>query len=152
MHATRRWLILGSLTVALLAGCASLLESERWERVVGIIEDTAPVADADPWWSPIQLPEIVQSGVPFTASVITLGSSSCTRADGADVEIAGLVAEITPYDLTARNAVCTSDLARHPRSVTLRFDSPGEAVIRVHGRTLLTDEPTLYEPRILVEP
>jgi hypothetical protein len=132
--------------VATLLGCASLVGPERtWERQVGVIEIGG---DQPP---PIELPDTVEQGVPFATSVVTFGSSTCVRADGAEVNTSGLTAHIIPYDLVAVTGVCTDDLAPYPREVTLQFDEAGEATVRVLGRTLL-GEPAQYETRLLVLP
>jgi hypothetical protein len=135
-----------ALLVVAFLGCASPVGSEpTWERQVGAIEiggDQAP---------PIELPETVERGVPFASTVVTFGSSVCVRADGAEVDMSGLTAHITPYDLVAVTGVCTDDLAPYAREVTLQFDEVGEATVRVLGLTLF-GEPAQYEARVLVLP
>lgn len=96
---------------------------------------------------PITLPATVKRGVSFDATVTTYGSSSCTRADGAEVQVRGLIAEVTPYDLTNRRGICTADLRAFPRTVSLRFDEAGEATVRVNGRS-----GARHEARITVQP
>lgn len=141
-------LFYGLFGLLLFTGCASLLEPHRWERVVGVIDIGGEISP-----SPIQVPDVVQKGVPFTATVVTYGSGTCTRGDGAEVQVTNLTAEITPYDLEARGEViCTDDLVPYPRTVTLRFDTVGEAVVRVLGRPLNSDAPVQYETRISVQP
>lgn len=130
--------------VVAFLGCASPLGPEhQWERQIGMIE----IGGAQQ--PPIELPDTVEQGVPFASTVVTFGSSTCARADGADVHVGGLTAHITPYDLVAVTGVCTADLGPHPREVTLRFDQAGEAVVRVLGRDEL-GEPTQYEARLRV--
>ncbi|MDQ3555469.1 MAG: hypothetical protein M3409_01650 [Gemmatimonadota bacterium] len=137
-----------SLGLLVLAGCSSVLAPGGWERVVGVIDTGSAFSPA-----PIRLPDEVRKGVPFTATVVTYGSGSCTRADGADVKTAGLTADITPYDRERTgNVICTGDLRPYSRTVTLRFDAAGEALIRVRGRSLRTDGPEQYETRISVQP
>jgi hypothetical protein len=118
------------LAAAVLAGCASMLESREWERVVGVI---------DPGGMPVpsyQAPDTVQAGAQFQVHVTTYGSSTCTRADGAEVRrLSGTVAEITPYDRQPLSGICTSDLVPFPRTVDVRFDEAGEALIRIVGRS-----------------
>jgi hypothetical protein len=63
------------------------------------------------------------------------------------VHARGLVAEITPYDLTDRRGICTAGLRAFPRTVSLRFDETGEAALRVNGRS-----GARYETRINVQP
>jgi hypothetical protein len=115
------------LPLLLLAGCG-ILDPVRWERVVGMIMP-------DPGIPVVVAPESARAGVSFQVRVVTRGSSSCTRADGAEVHVNGLVAEITPYDRVQRGPVaCTADLSPIPREVSLRFAAAGEAVVRVIGR------------------
>ena len=97
------------------------------------------------------MPATLRRGVAFSATVATVGSSSCTRADGAEVTVTGLLAEVTPYDRKAIGSVCTPDLAQFPRPVTLRFDQAGDAVVRVHGFTLGIRAST-YEAHVTVTP
>ena len=92
----------------------------------------------------LEMPANATAGVSFEITVTTVGSSSCTRADGASVAVSGLVADVTPWDLVAPvGAVCTDDLAPFPRRVTLRFSGAGTATIRLHGRGGLTYEAAL---------
>lgn len=132
--------------MAAFLGCTSPFGAERqWERQVGTIEIGGT---QEP---PIQLPDTVEQGVPFASTVVTFGSGSCVRADGADVNVSALTAHITPYDLVATTGSCTRDLAAYPREVTLQFDEVGEATVWVHGRGL-QGEPTQYEAQLLVLP
>lgn len=135
-----------TLAALLFAGCTPLLGPDGWERVVGIVDTESRLS------TPIALPETARAGIAFTATVTTHGSGSCTRADGADVRIDGLNADVTPYDREARRGVCTDDLAAFPRGVTLRFDVAGEARVRVLGRPLLSGAPAVYESRLTVLP
>lgn len=113
--------------ILITAGCPAILGSD-WVRRVGNI------VAGGPGTPPITLPATAQRGVPFTATVTTHGSSSCTRADGAEVSMqSASTVQVTPYDLVNVAGVCTADLHPFPREVTLRFDQAGEATIRVHG-------------------
>ncbi|TVP48685.1 MAG: hypothetical protein EA350_02985 [Gemmatimonadales bacterium] len=137
--------LLGSVfSLVVFSGCTSPLESDGpWERRIGVIE----IGGSQ--WPPIQLPDTVRQGVPFAATVLTFGSSTCVRADGAEVHRIGRTAHVIPYDLVAVAGVCTDDLGPHPREVTLQFDQAGEAVVRVLGRTLLGAS-AQYEAQVLV--
>jgi hypothetical protein len=117
-----------ALPLLLLAACV-LPTDPGWERVVGEI---APEFSSS---QTLAAPREAVAGMPFTVTVTTVGSSSCTRPAGASVRVTGLVAEITPMDEQATRAqLCTLDLSPFPRPVTLRFTTPGEAVVRVLGR------------------
>ncbi|HSM72920.1 MAG TPA: hypothetical protein VK851_15380 [Anaerolineales bacterium] len=104
---------------------------EYTERVVGLI----PI-DRFPDLVVIDVPLEVQVNKPFTVSVTTYGSSSCTTVDGADVKITDNVAEITPYDRQpiGNDVECTADLALHPRDIIVTLSVPGRATIRVIGQ------------------
>ncbi|CAN5802438.1 hypothetical protein BH23GEM11_BH23GEM11_04730 [soil metagenome] len=147
MHRLKLAFHLGLIcSVAATSGCSGPVGSDReWERQLGVI-DTGGFQPP-----PIVLPETVEQGVPFTATVLTFGSSGCVRADGADVHLSGLTAHVRPYDLIAvsANVVCTDDLGPHPREVTLRFDAAGEATVLVLGLTQ-QGASTQYEARLQV--
>jgi len=122
------------LGVALLApfllwgglACRSVVDQER-RRIVGVIESGDGLLPL-----PI-LPDTVQAGVPFTATVSTFGSP-CTRPDGTDVQTTGLVADLIPYDLLPPpETVCEASITAFPRSVTLIFTTQGAGLVRLHG-------------------
>jgi hypothetical protein len=90
-------------------------------------------------------PDTVTAGIPFVVIVQTFGSSSCTRAAGADVTLSSLTATIVPLDSVPyrRDAICTMDLRAFPRnvSVTLRPAGPGTVAVAgrgAHGDTTIT--------------
>ncbi|MGH7471145.1 MAG: hypothetical protein ACRENP_24620 [Longimicrobiales bacterium] len=113
----------------LIAACSSTTESEDWRRVVGQMEPAFSSVQA------VQAPSEAVVNAPFVVTVNTLGSSSCTRADGAVASVAGRTALITPYDLVAPSGTsCTRDLRSFPRSVSLRLTSVGDGLIRVQAR------------------
>lgn len=131
----------------LLAACSGVTGPEPGSRrVVGVIDIGSRVPGS------LAVPDTVAAGAQFTVTVTTFGSSSCTRADGAEVEVRGLVAEIVPYDREATGArVCTDDLRPFPRKVTVSFAGPGQATVRVRGRALGGGSPVL-ETRVVVRP
>jgi len=121
----RSWSPLGAL---LLTACSSV-SGPDWTRSVGVIEPRLSFMQT------LRLPAEVTAGVPFTATVTTLGSSSCTRSDGAETTIDGAGADITPYDLKRTGEVaCTDDLGSFPRDVQLTFADAGDVRVRVLGR------------------
>ncbi|MEW5931336.1 MAG: hypothetical protein AB1941_28045 [Gemmatimonadota bacterium] len=129
-----------------LAACGGGLSDPGSRRVPGVI-DTGGGGDRA-----LAVPDTVAAGAPFTVAVTTFGSSSCTRPDGAELEVRGLVAEVVPYDREAAGArVCTDDLAPFPRDVTVRFASPGRATVRVRGRDL-RGRPAVVEAGVVVRP
>jgi hypothetical protein len=116
----------------LLAACSSNgTEPDEWRRVVGQIEPSLSSVQA------VRVPAAAVVNVPFSITINTVGSSTCTRADGAAAAVAGQLALVTPYDRIAPDGTgCTRDLRAFPRDVSLRFSSPGEARIRVQARGL----------------
>jgi len=130
------------LACGVMAACSADPADPKDSREPGIIE----IYTSGPTSGVLQLPGTIRAGETFQATVITYGSSSCTHADGADVQQSASLAEITPYDLWASAyAVCTEDLHSFPRSVSLRFDAPGDAVIRVRGRSLFRTEAVIEQ-------
>ncbi|HEY0735724.1 MAG TPA: hypothetical protein VGD69_12510 [Herpetosiphonaceae bacterium] len=86
----------------------------------------------------------------ITLTVNTYGSSTCRTAGGANVEVVGLTAIITPFDrLPVGDVMCTDDLRSHPRTVNVRFAEPGEALIRVIGQSF-DGRQTVTEQRITI--
>jgi hypothetical protein len=107
---------------------------------------------------PLITPDTVRARADFDVVVRTFGSSSCVRADGAHVRASDRFAEITPLDsylVGPEGLLCSADLAEHPRRISLRFVSPGEAVVQVRGRRLTTSSDTheivIITERITVE-
>ena len=129
-----------------LAACSSATGADR-ERVVGVIS-IYPDRETP---GTLVVPDTVSAGASFTAEVTTFGSSSCTRAAGAEVSSEGRVAEIVPFDFeaTGANVVCTDDLRAFSRLVQLRFSTVCEAVVRVRGVDLW-GAPATRERRIVV--
>jgi hypothetical protein len=114
------------LCCLLLCACSPAVDPDPWERVVGTIETGLGEV--------LLAPDAVTAGVPFTITVTTRGSSSCTRADGAHVVVQGRIAAVTPYDRVNTRGACTDDLHPFPRDVELTFAVSGSALIRVYDR------------------
>jgi hypothetical protein len=66
-------------------------------------------------------------------TVSTFGNA-CIAEAGADVVVRGLEATVTPYDQEYQG-VCAEILKANPRTVAVVFDQPGEARVRVRGRS-----------------
>ncbi len=110
-----------------LAGVACHASLRRKEsRVIGDITGAGDVMEV------IGAPNQVEVGQPFDVTVTTFGSS-CIRAERGDVEIIGLIALITPYDIHS-NSTCMEYLRPYSRIVKVRFDAVGIGVLRVKGR------------------
>ena len=119
--------LMSALTAGLTACNALFGDGDGERREIGVI-DAGTSTDA------LVMPDTVQAGVPFAITVTTFGS--CLRPDGVDIHVAGATADITPYDITlGSGVVCPAILVDFPRSVTLSFDTPGTATVRLHGRS-----------------
>ena len=114
------------------------------KRVIGLV----PI-DKFPDLIVIEVPPEVHANQPFTVTVTTYGSSSCTTVDGADVQVTDVVVEITPYDRQpiGDNVVCTADLASHPREVVVTLSTLGHTTIRVVGQNF--DGESIVEENIV---
>lgn len=155
------------LAGAALAGC-EVPTGLRGSRRVGILEwrpHTSTVlparvrlnraASVD--HAAVAAPDIVTAGVPFTATVTTIGADYCWQAADAKVEMDDATAVITPYDsvLDDPDIGCAHAHRELLHPVRLRFTRPGEAVLRVHGRRVVgrdfdEDEAVVVEKRIRV--
>jgi hypothetical protein len=121
--------VYGSLILLLLLGCAAPSAPDGWQRVVGWSDPTLSSVQA------IKFPAEVTVNQPFTVTIITRGSSSCTRGDGAQAVVSQTVATVTPYDFVAPpNTSCTRDLHSFPREVSVTFTSVGPARLRLNTR------------------
>ncbi len=138
--------------LALSAACATAPDQavvdSQWQREVGWIMQDESLGGV------IQMPDTVRLNTPVVATVVTRGSSSCTRADGAEVAGGGAMLRVTPYDRVApAGTPCTRDLAAFPRQVELRFTAAGSAEVVVVGRGSLPDPtPVQVTRRVTVIP
>lgn len=135
------------LLAATLAACSPATEPE-WKRDIGTLlpaEFGAMAVDA---------PTSARAGVSFDVTVTTVGSSTCVRASGATVTVAGLTAIVVPMDERyVGPRMCTDDLAPHPRRVSLRFPAAGSAILRVSGRRSADPaQDTVIERQITIAP
>src|SRR5437660_12822436 len=93
--------------------------------------------------APVVMPDTVNVGVPFLATVTTFGGA-CDHPDGSDVSTRGLLADVTPYDLLPPpETICIALLRASPRSIALTFTAPGTGVVRLHGRSFGGGDVTL---------
>jgi hypothetical protein len=136
------------LVLAMLPACGGPgTTPPTTERVIGLIP-----TDRFPELTVLHAPPEVRANQPFTITVTTYRSSSCTVIDGAEVQVTGVVASITPYDRQPGGDVgCTADLAHHPRDVQVTLSSAGRATIRVIGQNF-DGERTTNERVITVVP
>ena len=120
------------VALGVAVGCAresAPVEVGSWSRAVGFI-DSGGIPT-----TPLAVPDTVHARASFAVTVSTFGSTGCIRADLSQVQVAGSVADITPYDSVWSNTPpCPPGWQGYPRAVDLRFDSAGVARIRLHGR------------------
>ena len=94
------------------------------------------------------VPDTVRAVTPFTITVSTFGN--CLRPDGASAQVSGQAASVTPYDVTlGSDVVCPAVTVPFPRTVTLAFDTPGTAAVRLHGRGCSTPMITIEETAVV---
>lgn len=81
--------------------------------------------------------------------VWTIGSDSCWKEDGAEVDKKDSSIVITPYDLPNGKGSnnCFQILTSLSRNVEIKFNTPGEKMIQVKGRQVRDDseEETMIE-------
>jgi hypothetical protein len=122
-RAGRRVLPLTATVV--LAGCSD----PDWTRVVGTLNlgtERTIIATA---------PTQVAAGEEFVLTVATVGSSSCTRADGNDLTVSGSVARFVPYDeVPTDDRGCIRNEAPFPHTDVLSFPQPGTSTVWVVGK------------------
>jgi hypothetical protein len=116
------------LAVATLLACSDAGPSAdaQWTVLIGQIVGPTPPVDA---------PDTVIRREVFSVTVVTFGSSSCTRPAGADVLNLHHVLSIVPLDsVRTGDGPCTADLTTHPRMVAGVFPIVGTVVVAVSGR------------------
>jgi hypothetical protein len=140
------------------AACNSITAPGPNGRQLGILEWQTTAAAAlgsagnEMQEQVLSAPDTVAAGVPFVATVTTIGASGCWQADGATTKMAAQQATITPYDFVRTHfsdgtpAVCTTALVSLPRTVTITFTTKGEATIRVEGRVVRNGDLTSTQP------
>jgi hypothetical protein len=108
-------------TVSLPSACAVLDPTFPEEALVIFYGDTARVS----------APASATRGVAFQVSVPTFGGGCTRKIARTETNVSGALAEIRPYNETHRADVCTDDLLMLTHTVSVRFDEPGPATIRV---------------------
>ena len=99
----------------------------------------------------VTAPAAVQAGQEFQVTITTFGGG-CERAGDTGLILAENGANVMVYDFTTAtrpDVACTMVLKRLPHTVTLRFDRPGEALIRIWGRRIGADAPPAGVPVVL---
>ena len=96
-------------------------------------------------------PDTVTAGEEFEITIATFGGGCETVGDTA-VVVSAAGADVWVYDFTTATqpeVACEDILRRLTHTVTLRFDQPGERVLRVWGRRVGPETPGLGVPTVL---
>ena len=123
-----------------LLACTSLFAAAACPGVTGLTErwEPRPAYLVDAETAQVVVPARVNAGAEFQVRVTTYGGG-CHRQGktGVSVSERTRMAEVTPFDeLNVAAEVCTDILKMFSHTVAVRFDQPGTAVVRVHGRRL----------------
>jgi hypothetical protein len=121
-------------------------------RVIGIIDYNGQSQNV------ITLPKSVKAGKPFDVEIKTQGSG-CEREGDTSVVMMPDGASITLFDFTTATqpgVVCTMVMKTFSHKATLKFDQPGEMLLRVWGRSIgantpMDGEPVIVEKKVKVE-
>jgi hypothetical protein len=117
-----------------------------WTRVMGTVS-----IDPDRTVE-VTVPAEVDAGEDFIVTVITIGSSNCTRADGNALDVANGLARFVPYDeVPSDDRACFRDAAPFPHTDVLRFGEPGLKILRVVGQFQLPDTVVLDSVDVEIE-
>lgn len=99
----------------------------------------------------VSAPNTVRVHEEFPVKITTYGGG-CDREGDNGVIVTRTGATVMVYDFTAAtrpDVICAAVFKRLPHTVTLRFERPGEALIRIWGRRIGVDTPPLGAPTVL---
>ena len=99
----------------------------------------------------VTAPSTVAVGEEFKITITTFGGG-CEREGTSSTIITATGATIMVYDITSAihpRVICTAEIRRLPHRLSLRFEKPGQGVIKVWGRRVGPDTPPLGVPAIL---
>jgi len=121
-------------------------------RVLGIIDYNGQSQNV------ITVPHGVKAGKEFDVKITTQGGG-CEREGDTSVVMTENGASVTLYDFTTATQAatpCTKILKTFSHTATLKFDQPGEMLLRVWGRAIAADtppdgQPVVVEKKIKVE-
>jgi hypothetical protein len=127
-------------------------EVAKEARVLGIIDYNGQSQNV------ITAPNSVKPGKEFEVKIATQ-SGGCEREGDTSVVLMQNGASITLYDFTTATqpgVACAMILKTFTHTVTLKFDQPGEMLLRVWGRAIGADtppdgQPVVVEKKITVE-
>lgn len=123
-----------------LLACTSLLATAACPGIAGLTErwERRPAYLVDDQEARVVVPAQVNAGADFQVNITTYGGG-CQRQGETEVSVSQptRTADVTPYDETNVAAeVCTQELKMFSHTATVRFEQPGTALVRVHGRRL----------------
>ena len=130
----------GGLLVALTAAaaCTDAFDPVPTGKQLSIVDAGSPAG----FPSGIVVRDTVLAGL-VAIRYHSYGSSSCNRPDGEDVTTAGTVVTIVAYDkFVSPTTACTADFGVFPRDVLVSLE-PGTIELRVRGKRLSADSPTI---------
>ena len=115
--------------LVLMSCSSSTTEPDGWRVLPGVVDPSLSSVQA------VVAPAQVSAGSQFEVTVYSLGSSTCARPVGTQVEKRETVVRITPLVRYAPpGSSCTRDLRASPHVVMLRLDRIGEATLRIEAR------------------
>ncbi len=130
----------GGLLVALtaVAACQDVFDPIPTGKQLSIVDAGSPAG----FPSGIVVRDTVPAGL-VAVRYHSYGSSTCNRPDGEDVTTTGAVVTIVAYDkFVSPTAACTDDFGVFPREVLVSLE-PGTIELRVRGKRLSADSPTI---------
>ena len=117
------------ICLLLFFGCG---QTGKENRIPGAIEiETATGKESN-----LLAPAVAQAGRDFKVTISTYGGG-CESKGGEEVTVSENTAIVEVYDFTTAtslSSVCTLQLKQFPHTVTLRFEKPGEAIIKIVGQ------------------
>lgn len=73
-------------------------------------------------------------GAPTAIRVVTSHGDTCVRSGGTEVQYAGLVVTVRPFDIIGRNMACGAAVTYVVHETTLVFPRAGTGTVRVERR------------------
>lgn len=139
------WQSSAAAMLLLASACSLLLPERHTAPQPAVLEHYGDAAQ-------VTVPETAPAGVPATVQVVSYGGG-CIREGFTDVVTEGMTVDVRPFDFhtTGEKVVCTAELALFRRDVQLRFDQPGTATIRIHGRRMPGEEPVTITRTLIIQ-
>ena len=116
-----------ALVVAPAIGCRTGTAPERGTQQPAVIDFYGGAVQ-------VTVPDTVTAGADFVVVALSYGDG-CLAKGRTEVAVAGLVADVRPYDyVPPEGTTCTRPLLTARHEAVVRFATPGRALVRVHGR------------------